>query len=126
MAKPKAVRVLQWLLSGFEVQVLGLAMPLEAGEKEDGTPVIGFRMTRQTLGSDEPPQEFIMDADISLNEFIALVERMSDDDLFIMGSQFALTEMNRERADARDRWVAEHRGPTPAATEGGVYARSRR
>lgn len=109
MVRPKASRLLEWLLEGHPATLPGIAMPLEVGEKEDGTPVVGFRMTRQTPGSDEPPEEIIMDADITLNEFLAIAHKMSDDDLFIMGAGIALTDMARERSEQREEWVRTHR-----------------
>lgn len=107
MIRPKASRLLEYLLEGHPVPIPGSSQPLEIGEKDDGTPVVGFRVTIQRPG--EPREEAVANYDITLNDFLALAAHMSDDDLFVMGAERALTHMGHEHAETRERRVKAHR-----------------
>ena len=85
----KPATLLKWLLAGQIVEFKGLRWCL-TDDKRLGT--IGYR---QTLGDPTEPTEVVLINDLPLSEFIKLADSIPDDDMFILGAEMALTDINR-------------------------------
>jgi hypothetical protein len=92
----KAIKVLKALHFGQEVEIDGRIYGL--GERDEG----GFDLIVKGTSWASGEKPFVdkgkviwLDANMPLNSFISLCEKISDDDLFILGAERALTIMRR-------------------------------
>lgn len=100
--KLKAIKVLKALAAGQEVEIDGRIYSL--GEYVDGGYGLSVKGQRWSHGKKpfiDEPEIMWLDADMPLNAFLDLCEKISDDDLFILAAEKALTEINREGGPSR-------------------------
>lgn len=92
--KFKAVLLLTWLLEGHTVEIEGRRWCLA----DDGRlGVLGYN-------EDGTDSDRVMICDMELSAFVAMADRIPDDDMLIAGYNFALTDMARERAERRSKY----------------------
>lgn len=94
MNRPKAVVVLNALLTGVPVQLGRFTYMM--GQDEAGKDLISVRCWK-----DPGHEEVLIASDISVNQFLAECDKLSADDVFIIGCEKVLTEEGQRRAARR-------------------------
>lgn len=88
--KFKAVLLLNWLLEGHTVEIEGRRWCIA----DDGRlGVLGYNEDGTDSGR-------VMICDMEMSAFVAMADRIPDDDLFVKGCEFALRDMALERREA--------------------------
>ena len=88
----KTITVLKLLEFGMELTIDGFQLIL--GEDDKGHDVIGLKMKK--FVDDNPPEDVLVNFDVSLNGFIEMMNKVSEEDITLWNAKKVLTEINQK------------------------------